>query len=171
MIPNHIFDWLINIEGGDKYTNDPLDFGGETKYGISKRAHPDLDIKNLTYEKAKHVYEVEYWRPAHCSSLPKYMQLMQFNAAVNCGVDTASRLLQRTIGAKVDGKVGPKTLRRISQYGDRPKMFTINYSSWLLMYYLQVIIRRSSQTKWARGWFRRTADAIYTTAFNQGKQS
>src|SRR5690554_6299818 len=45
------------------YTNDPNDVGGETKWGISKRANPDLDIKNLTIEQAKQRYLERYWNP------------------------------------------------------------------------------------------------------------
>jgi lysozyme family protein len=36
------FDKLIDHEGG--YVNDPKDPGGETKFGISKRQYPTLDI-------------------------------------------------------------------------------------------------------------------------------
>ncbi len=42
-------------EGG--YTNDPRDPGGETNWGISKRAYPNLDIKNLAMEEAKRIYK------------------------------------------------------------------------------------------------------------------
>jgi len=47
------FDWILQAEGG--YVNDHYDPGGETKYGISKRAFPHLDIKNLTKKKALRV--------------------------------------------------------------------------------------------------------------------
>jgi lysozyme family protein len=40
----------IEIEGG--LVNDPLDPGGMTKYGISKRFNPDVDVENLTIEQA-----------------------------------------------------------------------------------------------------------------------
>lgn len=46
---------------GKVYTNDPNDRGGETKYGISKRANPDVDVKNLTEDQAKKIYEERYW--------------------------------------------------------------------------------------------------------------
>ena len=45
---------VITNEGG--YVNDPDDPGGETKYGISKRSYPALDIKNLTVEQATAIY-------------------------------------------------------------------------------------------------------------------
>ena len=38
------FQITVGVEGG--YVNDPADPGGETRYGISKRAHPDVDIKS-----------------------------------------------------------------------------------------------------------------------------
>ena len=48
------FKEIIGVEGG--YVNNPNDKGGETKYGISKRAYPNLDIKNLTLKKAEEIY-------------------------------------------------------------------------------------------------------------------
>ena len=45
-----IIDNVLESEGG--YVNDKDDPGGETNMGISKRAYPDLDIKNLTREEA-----------------------------------------------------------------------------------------------------------------------
>ena len=41
-----MIDRLIEREGG--YVNHPLDPGGETKYGITKRSYPDLDIQGLS---------------------------------------------------------------------------------------------------------------------------
>ena len=48
---DEIIDHVLEHEGG--YVNDPKDLGGETKYGITKRFYPDVDIKNLTKEDAK----------------------------------------------------------------------------------------------------------------------
>jgi lysozyme family protein len=58
------FDVLIGHEGG--YVNHPGDPGGETKFGISKRAYPALDIKALTLGQAKAIYRRDYWIPAGC---------------------------------------------------------------------------------------------------------
>ena len=100
MIPEYIFDWLIDIEGGSKFTDDPDDRGGPTKYGISKNANPDIDIEHLTKKKANYIYSTRYWDPARCASLPAYMQLMQFNVAVHAGPVVASKVLQKTVGGK-----------------------------------------------------------------------
>ena len=40
-----IVNHTLEEEGG--YVNDSTDKGGETNFGISKRAYPDLDIFNL----------------------------------------------------------------------------------------------------------------------------
>ena len=53
------FRFLIGEEGG--YSADPHDPGGETKFGISKRAYPQLDIKSLTLDQAKAIYRRDYW--------------------------------------------------------------------------------------------------------------
>ena len=50
---NEIIEKVLEHEGG--YVNDPKDLGGETKYGITKRFYPDIDIKNLTIEQAKDI--------------------------------------------------------------------------------------------------------------------
>lgn len=79
----HVLGW----EGG--YVNDPRDPGGETKYGISKRAYPAEDIKNLTVERAAELYKRDYWDLCGCGQLPPGAGLLLFDTAVNCGVKRA----------------------------------------------------------------------------------
>ena len=38
----------IVLQNEKGYVNDPADPGGETNWGISRRAYPHLDIANLT---------------------------------------------------------------------------------------------------------------------------
>lgn len=53
------FDRLMGHEGG--YVNDPRDPGGETKWGVSKRSYPTLDIAKLTKEDAKRIFKHDFW--------------------------------------------------------------------------------------------------------------
>ena len=53
------FTRLIGHDGG--YVNHPSDPGGETKFGISKRAYPGEDIAGLTLQHAKNIYYRDYW--------------------------------------------------------------------------------------------------------------
>uniref|UniRef100_UPI0039E582BF glycosyl hydrolase 108 family protein n=1 Tax=Klebsiella pneumoniae TaxID=573 RepID=UPI0039E582BF len=50
---------VLGHEGG--YVNDPRDPGGETQFGISKRAYPNVDIKGLTRETAISIYKRDFW--------------------------------------------------------------------------------------------------------------
>jgi len=85
------FEMVIGHEGG--YVNDPQDPGGETKYGISKRAYPHLDIANLTLEQAKDIYLRDYWNAANCGAqLNDAMALLIFDCAVNQGVGRAKQI-------------------------------------------------------------------------------
>jgi len=87
----HALTWILAREGG--YVNDPADPGGETNYGISKRAYPNLDIRSLTTELAGTIYRNDYWMKAGCDNLPGDMALVVFDTAVNCGVSRATAWL------------------------------------------------------------------------------
>lgn len=102
------FDLVIGAEGG--YVNDPRDPGGETKYGISKKAYPTLDIKNLTIDDAKDIYERDYWRAASCDRLPEVVAVALFDSAVNQGIRPATRMLQRALAVNDDGVLGSLTI-------------------------------------------------------------
>lgn len=99
------FEALIGHEGG--YVNDPRDPGGETKYGISKRAYPGTVIRDLTLDAAKTIYRRDYWAPAGCDGLPAAIRFDVFDAAVNSGLGQAIRFLQTALGTTADGRFGP----------------------------------------------------------------
>jgi lysozyme family protein len=90
------FDAVIGVEGG--YVNDPADPGGETKYGITKRSYPNLDIANLTLDEAKAIYQRDYWNPLSLDTEPYSVALLLFDAAVNQGVNFAHFLPHDEVG-------------------------------------------------------------------------
>ena len=79
--------FVLTQEGG--YVNDPNDPGGETKFGISKRAYPDEDIANLTIDRAKELYRRDYWDALGLDSRPYGEALAILDTAVNCGISRA----------------------------------------------------------------------------------
>jgi len=101
-------DRVLASEGG--YVNDPHDPGGETKYGISKRAYPTVNIATLTEDDARAIYHRDYWQPVRGDELPAPVALVLFDAAVNQGVKTAIRFLQSALKVAEDGVLGPQTL-------------------------------------------------------------
>ena len=108
-----IIEVVLHHEGG--YVNDPKDPGGETNFGIAKRSHPDVDIKNLTKEGAKEIYYQDYWMKNRVPQLPDELKHIYFDMCVNQGRGRAVKILQQSANAKgadlkVDGGLGPKTL-------------------------------------------------------------
>jgi len=100
--------FVLKMEGD--YTHDPNDPGGETKFGISKRAYPDFVIKDLTEDEAKEIYVRDYWRPCQCDDLPTPFAIAVFDTAVNQGINKAKRILQIALDVTVDGVIGDKTI-------------------------------------------------------------
>lgn len=107
------FELVISQEGG--YSNDPRDSGGQTKWGISKTAYPDVDIYNLTLEQAKAIYKRDYWDKIHGDELPYPMNIFVFDSAVNQGVAPAIKMLQKAVSVAQDGILGRDTMSAINR--------------------------------------------------------
>ena len=152
---NEIIEVVLKHEGG--YVNDPTDLGGETKYGITKRFYPDVDIKNLTIEQATEIYKKDYWDKNKVESLPQNLWHIYFDMCVNMGKRTAVKVLQRAAVNKgkdieVDGGLGPMTIGALKGVElDRVRAFRVKY-------YVDLITARPEQEKFYLGWFRRATE-------------
>lgn len=154
------FDEIIGVvlkhEGG--YVNDPKDPGGETKYGISKRAYPDVDIKGLTEVEAKKIYKKDYWDRAKVDTVSKDLKHIYFDMAVNMGRGRAVKILQEAANGKnknkidVDGGLGPATRRALEGVElERVRAYRVKY-------YANLVERKSDLEKFYFGWFRRSME-------------
>jgi len=99
-------------EGG--YADNPSDPGGATKFGISKREYPQLDIAALTRADAVAIYYRDWWQRYRYSQLPGPVAAKVFDLAVNIGPAHAVRCLQRALRAcgrrlAEDGALGRAT--------------------------------------------------------------
>ena len=101
-------DFILSVEAG--LVNDPSDPGGLTKFGISQRAYPDVNIRDLTLDGAKTLYRKDYWNRCSCDKLPPGIAFVAFDCAVNQGVAASIRMLQRSLNVAQDGVIGPATL-------------------------------------------------------------
>jgi lysozyme family protein len=146
------FERLIGHEGG--YVNDPRDPGGETKYGISKRSYPHLDIKNLTLADAKAIYLRDFWQRMQGDRLPAGIAFDVFDTAVNSGVGTAIRFLQRAVGVADDGIVGPLTLAAVQRRDPQGVQARFNGER------LEFMAKLSNWDAHGRGWARRVASNL-----------
>lgn len=115
---DHIINVILSNEG--EYSDNSNDKGGITKFGISSRSYPDIDISNLTKIEAKNIYKRDFWN----QYLYKKIENLEiatkfFDLAVNMGHYWACVLMQRALRASgknvvEDGNFGPKTLDAIN---------------------------------------------------------
>jgi len=143
------FERLIGHEGG--YVNHPDDPGGETKFGVSRRAYPLENIKGMTLERAKVLYLRDYWGPAGCDAVPDAIKFDLFDMAVNSGVVPAVRTLQRAVGATPDGILGPKTLQAVNSTPTPRVVARFNG------YRLDLMADLKTWPVFGRGWAKRVA--------------
>lgn len=123
--------FTLKWEGG--YVNDADDPGGETKWGISKRAYPEVDIKNLTPELASELYFRDYWVRSGCQELSFPFNTAVFDTAVNCGVGRATGWLKNT--------TDPGTYLELRK-----------------QHYIQLVNKNDRMFKFFKGWMRRLTD-------------
>lgn len=143
------FERLIGHEGG--FVDHPSDPGGSTKYGISQRSHPGEDIAGMTLQRAKAIYLREYWGPACCDAVPDGVRFDLFDTAVNSGVKTAAKMLQRAVGETQDGIIGPLTLQAVQSMPAPRLVARFNGVR------LEFMAGLSTWPAFGRGWARRIA--------------
>ena len=148
------FEKVIGHEGG--YVNHHKDPGGETKYGISKRAYPNVDIKNLTLAQAKQIYKRDYWDKCHGDSLPDDVRFDMFDFAVNAGISAAIRVMQRALNVADDGIWGPRTTAAAKAAAASPQYLDKRFNGFRLKYYTSL----KGFDTFGRGWVNRTADNL-----------
>ncbi len=154
----------IEIEGG--FQNDPVDRGNYTKqgqlkgtkYGISARAYPELDIENLTHQEAFEIYESDYWDKVIRDQFPDEIKPMLFDMAVNHGITGAIKILQRSVGVADDGVCGPVTLKEVINEG-RLDLLACERN----LYFATIISNRLGLAKYLKGWVNRTKEMVEFT--------
>jgi len=137
-------EMVLQHEGG--YVYDARDPGGETNYGISKRAYPEINIKELTRDDAKRIYKADYWDVVRAGEMPEPIGIAVFDMAVNAGAGTAIRLLQRVVDVADDGIIGPVTIAAV--INKDPHWLAVRYAAERISYYAAL----SGWQRFGRGW-------------------
>jgi len=125
-----------------------------TNFGIAANTYPKEDIRNLTVDRAKFLYQRDFWNRIRADELPAVIRYPMFDAAVNSGVPQASRWLQRAVGATDDGIIGPRTLAATNAM--EPQVVLRR----LLSVRLRFMTNLSNWPVHGRGWARRIADLM-----------
>jgi lysozyme family protein len=128
----------VLVREGDKFTNDPNDSGGATKYGITQGAlsrylgRPALvaDVQSLDASSAREFY---FWQQVHEPEFDAITEISEpvgaevIDTGTLCGPSRAASILQRclnalNLGGKVypdiaeDGDAGPATRAALRAY-------------------------------------------------------
>ena len=154
---NKLIEEVLRHEGG--YVFDSADPGGETNFGISQRAHPDVDIANMTEDQAMEIYQKDYWRAWMDKINDPVLCLQVFDFGVNAGLPRAANMLQKAVGVAQDGIIGPITLKAVNNIGNQlyiQRRFLEN----CLRYYHDIAMNRSHMDKFIKAWFRRAIENV-----------
>lgn len=159
-------DLVLVHEGG--YVDHKHDPGGATNMGITLatlrawrgRDVTKGDVLDLTKTEAGQIYKAKYWDNVRGDELPKGLDYAMFDFAVNSGIRRATKFLQRLIGAKADGILGPMTLRAI-QHSGRSVEWLITH---LCQGRLSWLHRLRTFKFFGRGWTRRVEEVARRAA-------
>ncbi len=122
---------MINrYEGG--YGWNRSDPGGPTKYGITcydlaEHRHLAMDsmarwaplVKAMPLSEADDIYTSKYATACDFQNLERGKDCVVFDFGVNSGPSRSVKYAQATVGVRVDGVLGPKTLDAINNYDPR----------------------------------------------------
>ena len=125
-------DAVIKHEGG--YVDHPTDPGGKTKYGISKKEYPDLDIKNLEVEDAKTIYKRKGGELASAETNygKNEFAFKMADIGINAGPQIGTEIMQRSLNSLAryysidgidldeDGKMGAATRNAFNKIIENP---------------------------------------------------
>lgn len=166
---------------GNRFTNDPDDSGGATKWGVTLAmwaqftGHPvaPADIEALTLFQIKPFYEIEFWQPLGCDRLTDAgISIAVFDAGVLFGVSAVSYIAQQACnlsGGKlnVDGVIGSASVACLNQMSRL--LFLASFHMLLMQRIENIIDKNPKDEKFREGWVNR-ADRLLTldtnTVFN-----
>lgn len=136
LFESYISNTLLK-EGGEKYTNDPADHGGATKWGVTENRARSAgyrgDMHDLTKADALHIYKLFFWEQPMFDKIaliaPRIGSLL-LDLGINYGPTVPSRFLQRSLNAlnnmatlypdlTVDGVAGAATRYALTRYLSR----------------------------------------------------
>lgn len=162
---NVFLPWLLSWEGG--FVNDPHDRGGATNKGVTiatwravgydKDGDGDIDVDDLRLltdtDVRERVLRPHYWNPWQADKiLSRSVAHLVVDWAWASGTTNSIKRVQRALGLKADGKVGPATLGALNK--DPRRVFgTIMQAR--RSFIEQICVRDKTQLRFRAGWLRR----------------
>lgn len=148
---------VLRHEGG--YADDAADRGGETKYGISRRQYPDVDIDNLSRPQAIEIYHRDYWRRYRLGEITNVVVAAKvLDLAVWMGPRSAATYLQTAACAcgeriDIDGVIGSQTLAAVNRCDG--SLLLVALRALAAEHCRRIVAADASQRRFETGWRRR----------------
>ena len=157
---------VLKIEGGYQETKE--DRGNiirpdgtilGTNYGITPQVYAEYkgtsvdnlqpeDIKNITEQEAREIYKDKFYNRTRIKDInDENLRANVFDMGLNAGPRNAVKIIQKLLGAKEDGILGPQTLKKLNSVGVDNNV----YSDKRLEYYKSITDSTpNEQVSWAR---------------------
>ncbi len=152
---------------GNKFVNDPDDYGGATNKGVTLDTFRMVygadktvdDLRNMTEDQWRGVMKGYFWDKCKGDMINNQSVAEIFvDWCINAGIDKIKRV-QAMVGTKADGVVGPKTVFAINSAAQESLHGKIKLAR--AKRYVTQIENKASQMKYFNGWFNRIIDFNY----------
>lgn len=153
----------ILVREGSKFTDDPTDQGGPTKFGITLPPFTEFlgreatveELRKLTEATATQIYRDLYViKPMYHRLVNEALRALVVDSGVLHGRGWTTRRLQEVVGATADGTIGPLTLQAI-EFADKTNNLVNQFTRRRIHRIGRIVQRRPSQIKYVVGWLDR----------------
>jgi len=163
---------ILRREGG--FVDHPADRGGPTNFGITAATLGDWrglgrpasreEVRALTEREARKIYTQRYLTDTGFAQITNAkLRDLLLDCAVHHGPRRASIWLQEAVGVEADGKVGPKTLEAVANFGRRRRSFAslrMTILSKRIIFLGELITKDPKQAVFAKGWMVRVSEFL-----------
>jgi lysozyme family protein len=162
-----VVDDIIRREGSE-FTNDPNDYGGATKYGITQRAWDDYvahnpaaaparSVEALTEPMAREFYQVVHVLP-FSFIVDQDVFALAVDSSVLHGAPHVAHWLQSCVGVASDGRIGPDTRSAVN--GAPPAHLYTSLLRTRFIFEARTAANDPSQLKFLAGWIDRSCEFL-----------
>ena len=149
---------ILKYEG--LYSNHKDDTGGATMRGITQGVYEDWvdrpvtvdEMKTLTVKDVAPIYKKNYWDKCKCDELPSGVNFCTFDMAINAGTRRGVKTLQKVVGTRQDGIIGPVTIEAVNSI--KPSIIINKYTEERENFYRSLSVFPT----FGKGWLRRNAE-------------
>lgn len=142
-------------------TNDPLDKGGRTQFGISETTNPEAwRDGQVTEGEARAIYMQKYVIHPGFAKLPPLLQPLCIDWGVLSGPQLVIMRLQNLLDVEADGILGPNTLAALPALPEGLIWLNNQLVAARIRQVGKIVSKDPSQVKYVNGWLNRALEFL-----------